>query len=163
MEVIAEMNKQEVSDFLGISVRSVERYAEKGKLPCRYENAPRGGTVAVFEPEHVELFKREMEAARNAPRRIVTTTGGLAKRNVEPQQLATLATTLATLLQKSPEKSDFPHPDKLTLSIGEASQLSGLSKRFLKAEIEAGRLKKVDRISGLRISRQVLEKFVSSL
>jgi len=54
------MNKKEAAQALGISERSVERYAAAGKLAARYERG-RTGQVLTFEPADVERFKQELE------------------------------------------------------------------------------------------------------
>ncbi len=54
------MNKQEAADYLGVSVRALERYVQQGKISVKYEKGKTRST-ANFDPTELEAFKAELE------------------------------------------------------------------------------------------------------
>ncbi|GAB1538082.1 hypothetical protein NUACC21_07390 [Scytonema sp. NUACC21] len=53
------MNKQQAADFLGVSVRALERYVQQGKISVRYEKGKTRPT-ANFDETELEAFKEEL-------------------------------------------------------------------------------------------------------
>ena len=53
------MNKQEAAEFLGVSVRALERYVQQGRIGVRYEKGKTRPT-ANFDPSELEAFKEEL-------------------------------------------------------------------------------------------------------
>ena len=54
------MNKQEAAEFLGVSVRALERYVQQGRIGGHYEKGKTRPTL-VFEKVELEVFKAELE------------------------------------------------------------------------------------------------------
>jgi predicted site-specific integrase-resolvase len=54
------MNKQSAADYLGVSVRPLERYVQQGKISVRYEKGKTRPT-ANFDSTELQAFKAELE------------------------------------------------------------------------------------------------------
>ncbi len=53
------MNKQEAAEFLGVSVRALERYVQQGRIGGHYEKGKTRPTL-VFDAAELEKFKDEL-------------------------------------------------------------------------------------------------------
>ena len=53
------MNKKQAAEFLGVSVRAIERYTQQGRLTVRYEKGKTRSTVN-FDQTELEAFKQEL-------------------------------------------------------------------------------------------------------
>src|SRR5437773_3551568 len=150
------MNKKQAAKFLRVSTRAIERYVAKGKLPVRYTKDNAGRQVALFEEAQVKKIKTELEALAHpqpAPKiptdgkthpATANSNGKVALRAAQlpaPASVTAFADALAASLQKHLGHPQLvPIPDKLTLSLSEASGLSGFSRDFLRKAITAGTL-----------------------
>lgn len=65
------MNKEEAANFLGCSVRTLQRYVENGKIPCQHQRSPKG-IVTFFDPADLEKFKADMTTMMMGDNRAVT-------------------------------------------------------------------------------------------
>ena len=54
------MNKQEAAEFLGVSVRALERYVQQGRIGGHYEKGKTRPTL-VFDAAELEAFKAELD------------------------------------------------------------------------------------------------------
>lgn len=170
------MNKTEAAKFLGIGLRTLERYMTQNKVAFTRQRGKTGEAV-VFEHSELERFKEQLyqpthEAAldsvkvRQAPRsnssRMVTSSEFLAEIGegllilVEGNQ----AILLALRQLANPE---VPLHVKPLLTLGEAQRLSGLSRPFLLAAIRENRLRGDKIGKAWRVRRRDLERFVSKL
>ena len=171
------MNKKQAAKFLGVSTRAIERYVAKGKLPVRYTKDKTGRQVAVFEEAQVKKIKRELEtlahsqpapkAPTDAKTHPAAGNGKVALRGAQlpaPASVTAFADALAASLQKHLGHPQLvPIPDKLTLSLSEASGLSGFSRDFLRKAITAGTLSAAKRGKGWNIKRDDLDSYVKNL
>jgi len=57
------MNKREAAEYLGVSIRSLERYTEKKLLPCHYEEG-RIDKRPVYDTPDLETFKQGRDARK---------------------------------------------------------------------------------------------------
>jgi excisionase family DNA binding protein len=173
------MNKQEAADFLGVSTRAIERYTAKGKLTPEYENIKGGQRIAVYDEKQLAQVKAEMQAPPPA-RPVLWSDSGPDKadrgdRGAKSQALARRGTDVSDFLKliaqavKEGQGSNAaPVPtlslsDKLTLSVSEASHLSGLSRNHLLEAIHAGKLKAKIIGRGWRVKRDDLDAYVKKL
>jgi transposase len=62
------MTKRETATFLGVSVKTVERYAAAGRLNPKYKRG-RTNRIAVFDEKEVKLLKKELETREGTGRR----------------------------------------------------------------------------------------------
>jgi hypothetical protein len=126
------MTKEEAAEALGVSLRTLERYAAQGLLTLKYKKGARGKT-AYFSEREVKTLKKQISA------------GEIFKPVARVKRLTT------------------PFYYKLTLSLEEASALSGFPQEFLEQAIQQGNLKVVKRGEEYYIKRWDLEDFVRGL
>jgi excisionase family DNA binding protein len=176
------MNKQEAADYLGVSVRALERYVQQGRISVKYEKGKTRPT-ANFDQTELEPFKEELNQPTVKPafesRQIATKqeqqTGKLAQ---NPGEIARfdevsgfgeigvidkLSGIIEALLGKGDNQPLVPIADKLLLTIAEAQALTGLSREFLRDAITAGDLKAKVIGKSWRVKRSDLEQYVDKL
>lgn len=164
------MNKSQAAEYLGVSVRAVERYAAAGKLAARYERG-KTGQVLAFDESELARFKAELEAPADKPRQEPTKAlarlGGTSRGTSQSAAIEVLARFMeaAQMGATSPDKvrPSVPVEAKLLLTLAEAQALTGLSRSTLRAAIDAKKLKAQIIGRAFRIKRAELEKFVGSL
>lgn len=78
------MNKKEAANFLGVSVRALERYVQQGRISVRYEKGKTRPT-ANFDTAELETFKTELNQPSYKP--AVQSRQSLS--NIESRQIAT--------------------------------------------------------------------------
>jgi excisionase family DNA binding protein len=169
----APMNKEEAAQFVGVSVRSLERAVAAGKVAHGY--AP-GKTrdLLDFDEGELQRFKDEMEAARQvvpaaiptSPPNAATALARLpargqieAARGTGPANGAALAALLEALAARPP----VPIADRLLLTIQDAQELTGLSRATLRAAIDEKKLKAQKIGRAFRIKRSALDEFIKKL
>ncbi len=157
------MNKQEAANYLGISERSLARYASQGKIQVTYTKGTRGH-VAIFDDKDLEQLKQELSAPQ------ATKLANIAHDKLIPRSPDNLANPpLASFVQVLEMLSNNMQPrmtleHKLFLTIPEAEMYSGISKHTLKKEIRAGRLNASSKLGrGYRIKRSDLESYAKKL
>ncbi|AUT04666.1 DNA-binding protein (plasmid) [Nostoc sp. CENA543] len=176
------MNKQEAADYLGVSVRALERYVQQGRISVKYEKGKTRPT-ANFDPTELEAFKAELDQPTIKPafesRQITTEqqadTGKLTHNSGEIARfdevsgfgeigvIEKLSGIIETLLGKADTQPSVPIADKLLLTIAEAQALTGLSREFLRDAITAGELKAKVIGKSWRVKRADLEEYVEKL
>ena len=184
------MNKKEAANFLGVSVRALERYVQQGRISVRYEKGKTRPT-ANFDPVELETFKAEL----NQPSYKPAVNSRQNTLNSEPRQIATdiqpevdkalvypgdprsttvgeigeisvvdkLAGIIEGLLAKTETQPGVPIADKLLLTLPEAQALTGLSKGFLRDAINSGELKAKIIGRSWRVKRSDLNDYIKSL
>lgn len=187
------MNKQEAADFLGVSVRALERYVQQGRISVKYEKGKTRPT-ANFGRAELEAFREELnqptvkpafesrQTATDEPHQITTevesrqtATEQQSETGIQVQtpgeitefgEIATvdkLASIIEGLLSKSENQPVVAIADKLLLSMAEAQALTGLSREFLKDAITSGELKAKMIGKGWRIKRSHLDEYIDKL
>ena len=53
------LTKQQAAEFLGVNVRTLERYTQEGKIGGRYEKG-KTRSVLVYDEEELQAFKAEL-------------------------------------------------------------------------------------------------------
>ncbi len=165
------MTKDEVAELLEVSTRQVERFTSAGRLSVTYE---RGTTrkVPVYVRSDVERLKDEIENTTHARPAIVPSesqqTGIATISDRGASQLSELVAILRDAADSSRWREDQPASitdlaHKLTLSLMEASQLSGLSRNHLRQAIEEKKLRARIIGRGWRVKREDLEVYVKKL
>jgi excisionase family DNA binding protein len=159
------MNKAEACSFLGVSERSLARYAAQGKISVSYEKGKRGN-VAVYSDDDLQRLKDELSqpvSMRPAVERSLATTDSHA---IAPVSMISTLPDLLTLIAERLKPSERPQvaiENKLTLSLAEAAALSGLSQNFLSDAIHDGKLKAAKRGRGWNVKRNDLDSFIKKL
>jgi excisionase family DNA binding protein len=161
------MNKKEVAERLGVSTRLVERYSSEGRLGEITYVRGKTGKQADYEEAAVERLKAELEAPDKSVTALAANTratGLVVASEADRERFITALETIASQGEPSPARG-VPIPDKLVLSLKEASALAGISRDRLLAAIESGKLKaSKDTIGrGWRVKRVDLELYVVKL
>lgn len=154
--------KQEAATFLGVSIRSIESYANQGKLSVSYARGPRG-QIAQFDDEELQKLKAELEQPKY-PTRPIVQSGSSEKLATRPNGSLGAIDTL-TLIDRMSElfQSRIRLTEKLTLSLEEAAELSGLSQYRLRADTRLGKLKSITGGKGYRVKRADLDAYIAGL
>ena len=183
------MNKKDAAKYLGISTRTLEWHVKQKNIGARKVRG-KTGEIADFDEGELRKLKAQIDE-RRAPVHAVLRESheshdteprnmtGLARlSDVSPedfmQMLARAYTAgvsevmqrLPAMLPAAPNghtSAAIPLTDKLTLSLVEASQLSGLSRNHLRAAIEAKKLKARIIGRGFRVKREDLDLYVRKL
>jgi excisionase family DNA binding protein len=163
------MNKQQAAEYLGVSTRAVERYTSKGKLLPSYEKG-RTGLAPVYDRAQLDKVKEEMEAPRPVVRRDKPAQhdkrdgnggGALVLRQGRGTDLASFVKAIEEA--RLTARPIVAPENKLTLSLSEASALSGLSRAHLLDAIHGHKLKGQIIGRGWRIKRADLDAYVRKL
>lgn len=158
------MNKQEAAEFLGVSVRALERYVQQGRIGGHYEKGKTRPTL-VFDSSELEAFKAELEqklykpavetSNPDNPNTALATFGG----NSEHVDFA----ILDALIERQSERHQTPPHHKLLLTLNDATALTGLSRAILRQAIRQGKLKAAIVGKSWRIKYTDLERYIEKL
>jgi excisionase family DNA binding protein len=146
------MNKKEVSEFLGVSTRLVEKYASEGRLgEVRYIRG-RTGKQADYDREAVESLKAALESPDTA----------LSTRSPDARLfVAQLIEALGS--REEPRSESVRVSEKVLLNLSDCRLLTGLSDATLRGAIRAGVLKAKVIGRGYKVKRQDLDDYVNNL
>ncbi|RAM48058.1 MAG: DNA-binding protein [Hapalosiphonaceae cyanobacterium JJU2] len=170
------MNKQQAAEFLGVSVRALERYVQQGRIGVKYEKGKTRPT-ANFNPTELETFKEELNQPSYKPvvepRQITTepieSSDKLVHDVGEISEFGSLAVVdhlsdiIEALLTKSDLQPTVPIQAKLLLTISEAQALTGLSREILRDAIINKKLSAAMIGRSWRIKRSDLEDYIANL
>lgn len=160
------MNKKDAAEYLGVSTRAIERYVSKGKLNPEYVKG-RTGQAPDFNESDLERLKKDMESAAQIPgfqtgEKMASNNTALTTRN-KPNAQATqqFLDLITTALQHPKDYPNVPIVEKISLTMQEAVELSGCSKRALEEAIRSNQIKhdKNGRHGSLRLSKDDVVKF----
>ena len=164
------MNKQDACAFLGVSERSLARYAAQGKIQVTYNKGTRGN-VAVYDDADLERLKEELAAPQAihlaTEQAIPANYDSLATRPMASmaefiERLQTRDETLITSLLHS-QNNHVAIESKLMLSLLEAAKLAGLSRNYLRDAIRDKTLKAQILGRGWKIKRADLQSYINKL
>lgn len=128
--------KQQVADALGVSTKTVQELAKKGRLQQAEWKRPIGGMpLAVYAPDEVDRLAGE----RKTPKPFVVPAAepngnGHALRVVDGDGAAMIQTILRTI-QKASGSSE-----RLFLTIDQAADFTGLTAAFIRRKCQDGSL-----------------------
>jgi hypothetical protein len=151
------MNKKEVSEFLGVSTRLVEKYASEGRLGEVTYVRGKTGKQAEYNKDAVEKLKSALES----PDTSLTTTTPDARLFVA--QLVEAITNRGQVNIEEPRSASIRVSEKLLLNLNDCRLLTGLSNENLRSAIKAGTLKAKIIGRGWKVKRQDLDEFVNNL
>ena len=164
----AKKNKAEAAEYLNVSTRAIERYTAKGLLNPEHSSKS-DRSKALYSVEELDKVKAQMEqqAAAKESGALTVIPRGVVEKTPKPSQAITqVNSSLQTLADafSSLKAPAVPIADKLSLTLAEASKLSGYSEDFLSKAIHDGTLKAAKgRTRGWNIKRADLDAFVSKL
>ncbi len=157
------MNKEEAANYIGASVRTLQRLTGAGKIPVTYERGHKGDEARYSQSDldaylqsqkPVALMRPDTDATNDATQAMsLVTTGGAAS------GMAGAALIEAFAQMSAPVRVS----EKFTLSLVEAAQLSGLSRGHLRFAIEEKKLKARIIGRGWRVKREDLEAYIKKL
>ncbi|MGB9119851.1 MAG: helix-turn-helix domain-containing protein [Candidatus Angelobacter sp.] len=153
------MSKREAAELLGVSTRGIERAVRRGHLNVVYHDS-KHGKKAWFSPAELERY-RVQQLARSPVGFMTGSSGGPTIGTVIPM-VEMQPRPLAEPQRRTMAKT-VPIVDRLTLTIAEAAQLSGLPRKFLVESVRSGTLKSVKVGRMVFIKRSDLNEFVQSL
>jgi excisionase family DNA binding protein len=146
------MNKKEVSEFLGVSTRIVEKYASEGRLGEVTYIRGKTGRQAEYSREAVENLKRMLESPDTS----------LATKSPDARLFAAqLVEALAN--REQPRSKGIRTSEKILLNLNDCRLLTGLSDANLRDAIHESRLKAKVIGRGWKIKRQDLDEFIKNL
>jgi hypothetical protein len=161
------MDKEQAAKFLGVSVRTLQRHTAAGRISAKYSHGDRG-PQAEYDRAELERFKRELAEVTSYVRPTVTPDtpdgGSTALAPIQPNFAEHLAQAFEKLTDAlRPAAPPVPLSEKLMLTLAESSQLSGLSRGFLRGAIGKKKLKGQIIGRGWKVKRADLEVFIQKL
>ncbi len=147
------MNKKEVSEFLEISTRLVERYASEGRLGEVTYIRGKTGKQAEYDREAVEKLKISLESPDTALQ--------VAKSPDARLFVAQLIEAIAS--REEPRSASVRTSEKLLLNLTDCRLLTGLSDANLRDAIKAETLKAKIIGRGYKIKRADLDEFINNI
>ena len=171
------MNKEAAAKFLGMSVRSLQRLTSEGLFKPTLAGAK---GAAVYEAAELQQWRDMSEDERREARDVARkpAPGALSPMTVMTEKSDVTGNGVMTATHDTPDsrrafaqmiaeavatKPVFSLADKLTLSLIEASQLSGLSRGHLRQAIDEKKLKARIIGKGWRVKRDDLDSYVKKL
>lgn len=161
------MNKHEAAEYLGIPLRTLERYMQQGKVGFWREKG-KTRTVARFDQAELERFKIELEAKLYKPSVVNPDNGAevlaiLSDQLLKSDEIARFREVLEAIAEYQSRHALVPTQHKLLLTLKEVQALTGLSRVMLRNAINAGALK-AERIGrAWRVKRADVERYVEKL
>src|SRR5215475_6469483 len=149
-------SKREAAEILGISTRGVERAVRRGQLSVQYRES-KHGRKAWFRPVDLDRYKRHQQA-----REPLGFTSGISG---QPPHVGTLIPMVEIKPRRRRARGldTVPIADRLTLSIDEVVQLSGLPRTFIVQSIQSEKLHSIKIGQSQFIKRSDLNQSVQSL
>jgi excisionase family DNA binding protein len=163
------MNKQDAAEYLGVSVRALERYTQQGKISASYVKGKTRPTVDYNEDE-LRRFKTELEASLYPKRPVVE--NAIPPNSPPPStalaRLADMPAGVERLIEimnmlRAHQQPSVATENKMLLKLPEAAALTGLSRHTLREAIEKKKLKAQIIGRAWRIKRTDLEAYISKL
>lgn len=157
------VSKREAAELVGLSTRGIERAVRRGHLAVQYRDS-KHGKKAFFRQQDLEHFRQRQEAA--GP---VGFTSGIPGHPFLPGPAIGTVIPVVEMeprpRRQEPQKHTNPVAiaDRLTLTLHDAVQLSGLPRTFIAQNIRGGKLKalKIGRV--WYVKRTELDAFVKNL
>jgi predicted transcriptional regulator len=146
------MNKKEVSEFLGVSTRIVEKYASEGRLGEVTYIRGKTGKQAEYDREAVENLKTILESPDTS----------LATKSPDARLFAAQLVKALTN-HEQPRTEAIRTSEKILLNVKDCQLLTGLSNAEIRKTIKAGTLKGKIIGRGYKIKRKDLDNFIDEL
>jgi len=165
------MNIKEAAEYLGISVKTLERKIASGDVSVAYVPGATG-KQRTFERAELDRFKDAETARAHATTYVarprvapdVTSPSQALQRAGGEQGIAMFASLVADALQAREAQGNgipaVPLRDKMTLSFKEASRLSGVPESHLRTAYADGALRGAKIGRGVRVIPDDVRKYV---
>jgi len=156
------MRKEEAAQFIGVSVRTLQRLTTKGEIPVTYEDGKKGKEAHYEEADLLDYIQKNKPAAifRPAATSAMTHDATTVAPLVAPSDV-TRGMVEAFNAMAAPVRLS----ERLLLSLPEASTLSGVPLAKLRSDAKSGALKTIKSVGrGLgKVRRDDLESYVKKL
>ncbi len=174
------MNKTEAAEYLGCSVRQLERYTADNRIGVRMEKG-RTRPTPIYDEKELEAFKSSLErvihrpaiqrmetSANSAESAIATQGDGALSVMSQASQMEAFARFIVEAVQAEKPATDATPPladiaVKLLLTLAEAQALTGLSRQTLRTAIDEGELSARRIGRSFRIKKSDLESYIQKL
>jgi excisionase family DNA binding protein len=154
------LTKDEACQRLNCKPRTLELYTQQGKLSVHYGKGQRG-KIALYDENEVEALAREIEQGNAYAQRPAL---ALEKVANPANQIASIEPMIKLVEMLAKPRTDIAEFNlKLTLSLDEACQLSGLPRSMLRRAIDEKKLKAIRTGRGFRVRRADLESYIKKL
>lgn len=163
--------KQQAADAIGVSTKTVEKFADEKKLQrADWKRPETGATVAVYHPGDVERLRKErnpdaepfmLPPAREESSQALTRSPQAPERDRSFLQRVAEAAAAGAIAGSGNSQKAFSEVrlvERLFLSIPEAAVYSGLPQTHLRHLMASGKLEGLKTGAGWRIRRTDLEK-----
>lgn len=176
---MSKLTKKQAAERLGLSTRSLERYAKKGKdnggIDATYDRNDLNQLVMFFEEDEVERFKAVLDAPPEpaaTPTATVAPSATLARVAVPEETAIELATQsrigqLAELIEAAMTRHKPTAADvaaQLMLTVEEAATYAGVGRSAIDAAIRAGDIRVHRGLGrGRRLKRSDVEEWIAKL
>jgi hypothetical protein len=152
------MNIQAAAEFLGVSVKSIERQVKSKKIAVTYIEGKRDFTL-------VELTRFKEQKQEPVYRPALATSSDMALSQVVAPEYLGEALKYLEMLAHSAQSVDRNYQlaaihSKKLIDLSEAEAISGLSKNFLRFHLKSGELQGQKLGRGWKIRPSDLEKFI---
>jgi excisionase family DNA binding protein len=162
------MNKEQAAEFLGISVRTLQRHVQRGELQSTEIKVEKGGQFrreTVFDREELERFKANPPQQKKPSATAMTVT--------TPQAVMSDTSAKAVMSAEAVTSDGFRRlltaiesqsvGQKILLTLKDCRQLTSLSRAHLRAAIGEGKLKARIIGRGWKVKRSDLDAYVKKL
>jgi excisionase family DNA binding protein len=158
------LTKKEAAEFLGVSPRTIEGYAAKGKLTPGKAKGTRGD-ITVYDEQELERLKEERGQIvfLERPQDEKPTSENLALTRTAPLESLELWQGIAEAIRESRTRPQVNVGEKIVLTLADASALTSLSTGHLREAIHTGKLKAKIIGRGYKIKRADLDAYVKKL
>jgi excisionase family DNA binding protein len=165
------MNKEQAANYIGASVRTLQRLTGAGKIAVTYERGHKGDEARYSQSDLDAYLQSQKPVALMRPDTAATNgaTDGATDGATQAMSLVTTGGAAsgmagAALIEAFAQMSaPVRVSEKFTLSLVEAAQLSGLSRGHLRFAIAEKKLKARIIGRGWRVKREDLEAYIKKL
>ena len=147
------MTRTEAAKYLGVSPRSINNYVKRGELSVKYING-KYGQEAQFKQSDLDAFRKAKEIPTfkpSNPDNLPIPRGKINNQSLalaSPRNRPLLITEIAA---------------KPLLKLDEVALLTGLSKNFLRNQIQEGKLRAAKVSGAWRLKATDIDQFIAKL
>lgn len=148
------LSKTQAAAALGVTDRTIDRMVQRGQLHPQHHKQPGRATSPFFDPEEIARYTGQLDLVPVPPPAVPAPPMPPAATLSDAGQLAALLASLADQLtsrltqavadQLAARDTRVPIPQRLYLTLAEASAYTGLPRGYLQQLIDAGQLRAVE-------------------
>ena len=171
-----EFSKTESAEYLGVSVRALERYTSQGLIGVKYVKAERGKKAYYLQEDldelkeklNLEVHKPTVKDEKKEPLNLPSETSNfpsILETIINPviSQLTKLTNSIEKLSLLTEKQSKISLSEKLLLTLSEVQALTGLSRKILLEAIKEKKLNAKIIGKSWRVKKSDLEDYINYL